>query len=362
MRGTRSWIRGSVIAAVALGAFTAACDDDQVNVNLVPPILEDNNFAVVNLVADLVIGGAPHVDPRLVNPWGIVFAPTGLLWSANNGTGTSTVYDATGTAQPLVVQIPGVAAPAGGKPTGMVFNNTSSFIIPDVGVAAFIFAGEDGLISAWNSAAGTSARVIASRAAASAVYKGVAIAPNGAQNFLYATDFRNNAIDIYDGNFLYVRSFTDPTIPAGFAPFGIHAIGGKLFVTFAKQRAPDNADDVAGVGNGFVTVFNADGTVSRRFTSNGSLNSPWGVALAPAGFGPFSGAILIGNFGDGRIGAYNAANGGFIDFLRNGVGSPVVIDGLWSLVFGPGTGSLSLYFSAGTSNEAHGLIGKMFQR
>ncbi|HEY9226367.1 MAG TPA: TIGR03118 family protein, partial [Gemmatimonadaceae bacterium] len=337
-------------------------NDDEVNVNLVPPILVNNNFAVTNLVTDFVTGGGAHVDPRLINPWGLTFAPTGLIWSANNGTGTATVYDANGTPTSLVVQIPSVDSPIGGVPTGIVFNQTSSFVIPDIGVATFIFASEDGIISAWNSVAGTSARVVVNRSSTSAVYKGIAILANGGENFLYATDFRNNAIDIFDSTFMFVRSVTDPSIPAGFAPFGIQAIGGKLYVTFAKQQGPDNVDDVAGVGNGFVSVFNADGTVSRRFASNGSLNSPWGVALAPAGFGPFSGAILIGNFGDGKIGAYDAANGGFIDFLRNGVGSPVVIDGLWTLRFGPGTGSLSLFFSAGTSNETHGLIGKIFPR
>jgi uncharacterized protein (TIGR03118 family) len=268
------------------------------------------------------------------------------------------LYDSVGNKQPLTVSVPG-AGGATGTPTGVVFNSTTDFVIPAQGSALFIFAGEDGTIAAWNASTNTNAIVVADRSLNNSVYKGIAIASNGGANFLYATDFRNNRVDVFDGSFALVQSFTDPSIPAGFAPFGIATIGGKLFVTFAKQLAPDNKDDEAGVGNGFVDVFNPDGTLLRRFASNGVLNSPWAVAAAPVGFGGFGGAILIGNFGDGLIGAYDANTGAFIDNLRNASAAPIVIDGLWGLTFGPGAGSMTLYFAAGPGDETHGLVGTL---
>jgi uncharacterized protein (TIGR03118 family) len=162
-------------------------------------------------------------------------------------------------------------------------------------------------------------------------------------------------VDVFDAGFNLVASFTDPSLPAGYAPFGIRNVGGKLFVTFAKVGA--DGDDEPGVGNGFVDVFNGDGTLSMHFASNGRLNSPWGIAVAPSGFGPFAGAILIGNFGDGFIGAYNASTGAFIDMLHDANGAEIAIDGLWGLDFGPGAASTSLYFAAGLNDETHGTIG-----
>ena len=188
-------------------------------------------------------------------------------------------------------------------------------MIPSAGAALFIFAGEDGTIAAWNASTTTNAMVVANRTTANAVYKGIAIASNSGASFLYLTDFKNNHIDVFDRSFQFVKSFTDPNVPAGYAPFGIANIGGQLFVTFAKQLGPDNEDDDPGVGNGFVDVFNSDGSLSKRFASNGRLNSPWAIAQAPSGFGPFSGAILVGNFGDGTIGAYDPTTG-YIDRRR----------------------------------------------
>jgi uncharacterized protein (TIGR03118 family) len=190
------------------------------------------------------------------------------------------------------------------------------------------------------------------------VYKGIAMASRGSRNFLYLTNFKHNRIDVFNSVWKFEKSFTDPTVPANFAPFGIHTIGGKLYVTFAKQLGPDNEDDQAGVGNGYVDVFNPDGTLVRRFISKGSLNSPWAVVQAPAGFGSVSGAILVGNFGDGFIGVYDQGTGAFLGLLK-GKEKAISIDGLWDLTFGVGAASTTLYFSAGPDHEAHGLLGTL---
>jgi uncharacterized protein (TIGR03118 family) len=348
------------LCALATLVGLSACEDKAGFGNFVVPPTIPNAFVVTPLVGDNAALGAPFVDAHLINPWGIAFGPTGLLWVANNGTGTATVYSATGEPQSLVVNIPAAPPPPPtvGHPTGVVFNPTTDFAIAATGPAAFIFATEDGNIAAWNTSAVTDARIVATHAGA--VYKALTIASNGGKNFIYATDFHNGLVDVYDATFTAqpLSSFTDPTIPAGFAPFGIQNVAGKLFVTYAKKQPPPNDDDdEAGVGNGFVVVFNPDGTVAQRFASNGSLNSPWGIAVAPTGFGPFAGAILIGNFGDGKIGAYNAATGAFMDLLRDANGTVIAIDGLWGLQFGPTSTSTTLYFASGPGDEAHGLVG-----
>jgi uncharacterized protein (TIGR03118 family) len=240
-----------------------------------------------------------------------------------------------------------------------VFNATEDFIIPGGTKALFIFAGEDGTISAWNQTTGASAQLVADRSSNGAVYKGLAIATNGAANQLYLTDFKNNGVDVFDANYQFVSSFTDPQIPAGFAPFGIQNINNQLFVTFAKQLGPDNEDDAPGVGNGYVDIFSPDGTLVKRFASQGKLNSPWGVALAPANFGSASNDILIGNFGDGLIGAYDPTTGALRGFLRDASNSNIVINGVWGLTFGVGDAAATLFFGAGPSDEAHGLIGTL---
>jgi len=346
------WPVRSAIAALALTTL-AACGDKSFTNAVSPP----NAFRQTNLVADAA-GPATTVDANLVNPWGMAFGPTGVLWVSNNGTGTSTLYDASGSKLTTIVTVPGRGPSTDGSPTGIVFNSTTDFLIPSAGAALFIFAGEDGTIAAWN-ASTTSARVVANRGTANSVYKGIAIGSNAGANFLYLTDFRNNHVDVFDRSFQFVKSFTDPNVPAGYAPFGIANIGGQLFVTFAKQKGPDNEDDDAGVGNGFVDVFNADGSLSKRFASNGHLNSPWAIVQAPSGFGPFSGAILVGNFGDGTIDAYDPSTGGFGDVLRDANANPIAIDGLWGLMFGSGAAATTLYFSAGPSDESHGLVGTL---
>jgi uncharacterized protein (TIGR03118 family) len=340
-----------------------ACAQDQ----LVSPVqsrstadakgANDAGFVQTNLVSDIHAGGAALIDPNLVNAWGLAFNPNGTLWVSNNGSGTSTLYSETGAKASLVVTIPSATSSSGGAPTGVIFNPTSDFIIPSSTAAHFIFAGEDGTIAAWSG--GTQAVIVADRSGNDAVYKSIAMASNGGANFLYLTNFKQNSVDVFDASYQFVKSFTDPGVPAGFAPFGIHTIGGNLYVTFAKQKGPDNEDDEAGVGNGYVDVFSPDGTMLKRFASTGSLNSPWAVVRAPVGLAGFAGDILVGNFGDGMIGAYDAGTGSFVGFLNGKNHKPLAIDGLWDLTFGPGAGAGTLYFSAGPSDESHGLLGTL---
>jgi len=347
-----SSLRGSAIAVAGLTSMLAACS------NTTTTNVAAREYLETRLVADTAGLGAASVDSSLKNPWGMAFGPTGVLWVSDNHSGASTLYDTTGAKRALVVAVPSSGSATGGAPSGIVYNPTTDFVIPGSSKALFIFAGEDGVISAWNASTGN-ATLVADRSANGAVYKGLALAANGGANFLFATDFKQNGVDVFDATFHFVKSFTDSTVPAGYAPFGIQAIGGQLYVTFAKQLAPANQDDQAGPGNGYVDVFNTNGTVVKRFATRGALNSPWGVALAPAGFGGFSGDLLLGNFGDGRIGAYDPATGSFIDFLRDGTANPIVIDGLWGLTFGPSPDSTTLFFTAGPDGEAHGLLGTL---
>jgi uncharacterized protein (TIGR03118 family) len=303
---------------------------------------------------------AHTIDANLVNPWGIVFGPTGNLWVANNGTSTSTVYDGIGNSLGINISIPGNNPQNGAAPTGIVFNWTTDFAIPGVGPSLFLYAGEDGTISAVNSS--NTATVVVNRSTTGAVYKGLALGANNGTNFLYATNFKNNSVDVFDTNFQFVASFTDSSLPAGFAPFGITNIAGTLWVTFAKQLGPNNVDDEPGVGNGFVDVFGGDGSLLRRFASNGQLNSPWAVVLAPSNFGLFSGAILVGNFGDGLINAFSTS-GAFLGVLLDATTTaPLQINGLWGLAFGPGFPAAALYFSAGPGFETQGLVGTLTPR
>lgn len=343
----------AVVAAVGCG--------DKINPNVVVVNPVASTFVQNNLVADIASIGAVTVDPNLVNPWGMAFGSTGILWVANNGTGTSTLYAQDGTKQALTVTIPAAAAGSTGVPTGTVFNSTTDFNMATGGPALFLFAGEDGTIAAWNAASGTTASIVSDRSATGAVYKAIAMAQTGGANFLYVTNFHGGTVDVFDKNFAFVKSFNDATIPAGFAPFGIATINGNLYVSFAKQLAPDNTDDESGAGNGFVDIFNPDGTLIRRFATQGSLNSPWGIAVAPAGFGTFAGDVLIGNFGDGLIGAYDPNTGALVDLLRSPGGAQINIPGLWQLLFAP-DGAPTLFFSSGPNDETHGLVGTLTPR
>jgi uncharacterized protein (TIGR03118 family) len=343
-----------LFAALLLTVCFYACKKDNNNTSLF-------NFTQTNIVADNSSFGAAVVDTNLVNAWGISVSPSGGIWISSNAKGRSTIYDKTGKTLLAAVTIPTVVAGHAGSPTGQVFNGTTDF-----GANKFIFASIDGTISAW--ASGAIAIKVADRSAAGAEYTGLAMGVNGGANFLYAANFKGNKIDVFDKNFAFVSGpvFTDPNMPAGFAPFNIQNIGGQLYVAYAKQLAPANSFDQPGAGNGFVAVFNPDGTFVKRFASQGTLNSPWGIAVAPAGFADAQATILVGNFGDGRINVYDM-QGNFKNQLQNH-GQIMVIDGLWSVDFLKGnvvaneSATDPLYFTAGPSAGAHGLFGSLMKQ
>ena len=328
-------------------------------------------YAQHNLVSDIP-GLADHTDPNLVNAWGLDAGPTTPWWISDNGTGKATLFNVGTSAIVATFTVPG-AGGAQGNPTGLVFNGGTGFVVNNgVGApsaARFIFSSEDGTISAFKGAPIVTVVPNANAPAHDAVYKGLAIDSRTAGQFLYATDFHNAKVDVFDTSFHLVTlagTFTDPNIPIGFAPFGIQNIDGTIYVTYALQDA-DQHDDVAGPGNGFVDAFDTAGNFIRRVATMGELNSPWGLALAPAGFGRFSGDLLVGNFGDGRIHAFDPANltedGEFqpIGLVHSAAGRPILIDGLWSLQFGKGASAngspTTLFFTAGPDGENHGLFG-----
>jgi uncharacterized protein (TIGR03118 family) len=337
--------------------------------------LLSGGYQQTNLVSDIP-GLARHTDPNLVNPWGITATPDGHLRISDNGTGLSTVYASNGTALPQVVTIPVPATSPPGTtaaPTGNVLNSTSDFVISAHGrsrPSTFVFATEDGTLSGWNSNVDRSNAILTvDNSASGAVYKGLAPGGNAQGNFLFATNFRAGTVDVFDAHFHQVHlagSFIDPLLPPpppgtpGFAPFGIANIGGNLFVTYALQK-PGQHDDQAGPGNGFVDVFDTNGFLVRRFASDGALNSPWGIAVAPDDFGQFSHALLIGNFGDGRINAFNGTTGAFLGQLSDPAGQPITINGLWGITFNgkEEDDSNTLFFAAGINDEADGLFGTL---
>jgi uncharacterized protein (TIGR03118 family) len=298
-------------------------------------------------------GEGNFTDPHLVNAWGIAALPGGPLWVSDNGTGLSTIYGAQGNPQQLVVTIPTASGSGIGSPTGMVANTSSDFKITEGSNSApalFLFNTEDGTISGWNPSVDVSNAVIAvNNSAARAVYTGLAIAQTTSGNFIYAADSNNNLVDIYDGNFNLVRSFTDNTLPSGFTPYGVQVIRNTLYVTFNKR----------GSGTGYVDRYDLSGESQTHLISGASLNAPWSVALAPPNFGPMSGALLVGNLGSGWISAYNPSTGAFLGYLNQG-GSPITISGLWGLMFAAAPSVTSpgrLYFTAGPSGYGDGLLG-----
>jgi len=317
------------------------------------------SYQQVNLVADSAGFAASKIDANLNNPWGIAIQPNGAFWISSNHKGLAVRYDRAGNTVMSPVAIPLNGVRNGASPDGVVFNSTFSFFIPATGQQSqMIFATEDGIITCWSS--GDSTVKVADRSESGAVYKGIALGNDGTGDFVYATDFHNGKIDVFNGSFVRVtdKPFADASIPAGFAPFGIQNILGKLYVTYAKQIPPDRHDDMAGAGNGFVNIFNPDGTLFKRFASQGTLNSPWGVVLSPSGFNQ-SNAILVGNFGDGRINVFNA-DGSYVGQLSDG-SNPISINGLWGLMFPdngvPAGDPNQLFFTAGPDKEAHGLFG-----
>lgn len=320
---------------------------------------QTNSYQQTNLVSD-ISGMASHTDPKLINPWGISFFPGQPFWVADNNSGYSTLYDATGASQQPTVLIPppmGGAGPA--TPTGTVINSTSGFVVGS-GPSLFLFDTEDGTISGWNGT-GTNAILAVDRSSTGAVYKGLAMVNHNSADFLLASNFNSGQVEIFDHNFqtaTLTGTFTDPNLPAGYAPFGIQLIGTQVYVTYALQNSAKH-DPISAPGNGFVSIFNTDGTFVKRFASNGMLNSPWGVVMTPASFGAFSNDILVGNFGDGTINAFDPATGNFLGQLNGTNGTPLTNSGLWALVFGAGGSGNpdTLYFTAGLAGETHGLFG-----
>jgi uncharacterized protein (TIGR03118 family) len=342
-------------------------------------------YSVTNLVADNAAGNAMNVDANLVNPWGLAIpAGTDPAWISNNGTQTSTLYDGDGKSQPQPAAnqlIVAFAASSGGtafSPSGVVSNSSSADFMVSAGgksgSAAFIFDGEGGMIAGWSPAVDLTHAVTMFADSAGAVYKGLAIATNAGAQFLYATDFHNNKVDVFNTGFVKQATsataftFADPSIPAGYAPFGIQAVnngaGGaaQIYVTYAQQKAPDNHDNNDGAGLGYVDVFDTNGKLIKSLIAAGALNAPWGIALAPADFGTFSNALLVGNFGDGKINAFDAAAGTSLGTLSDAGNSPLAIPGLWGIAFGNDANNQphnTLFFAAGTNNEADGLYGRI---
>ena len=333
---------------------------------------EETAFVQTNLVSDGFIS-APTIDPNLINPWGIARSATSPFWVSDNGMGVTTVYTGTGTKVNVggldsiaIAAPPGQTTPA--SPTGDVFNIAGSgFNITSnghTGSSVFLFATEDGTISGWNPNVDVASSVLAvdnSQGGTGAVYKGLAIAQTDHGTLLYAANFRNGTVDVFNDDFKQVNSFTDHHLPAGFAPFNVQVLDGHLFVTFALQDDAKH-DDVAGAGNGFVDEFDLNGHLLHRVASGGALNSPWGLAIAPPGFGEFANDLLVGNFGDGTINVFNPKTDHFLGKLEDANGAPITIGDLWALV--PGTGNAGsdpnkIYFTAGVQNEAHGLFGSL---
>jgi uncharacterized protein (TIGR03118 family) len=342
-------------------------------------------FADTALVSNKseVVAAAATIDANLQNPWGIAVAPGLPFWISDNNSNLSTLYSGAGvqetqsiTGSPETgIAIPVSAAGVQANPTGQIFNGTGGFLIPTSKgqeTALFIFDGEGGLLSAWAEDSGASAFTAYDdgivNGADHAVYKGLAIGTVGGATFLYATDLHNGKVDVFDANFskpvAMQGKFIDPNLPSGFVPFGITALNGQLYVTFAKQDAAMH-DEITGSGLGYVDIFDFNGNLVNQFASAGALNAPWGIAIAPAGFGSFEGDVLIGNFGDGTINIFSP-NGTSLatakGALMAGTGQPLTFPGLWSLTFGNGDADkpvTTLFYTAGLASQIDGVFGSI---
>jgi uncharacterized protein (TIGR03118 family) len=321
------------------------------------------NYVANALVSDTAATTALHTDPNLVNSWGLAFNPQGFSWVANAGTGTSTLYDGLGVAQSLIVTLDK------GDAAGIVFNGTTDFAITEnsiTGAAPFIFATLQGEISAWSPTVdATHAFTIVDNSTAGAAYTGLAIDTGSGGDMIYAADFGQASVSVFNGSFAPVTTtggFVDSTLPAGYAPFGIQQIGDKIYVAYA-QVDPTTHRNAAGAGLGLLDVFDTQGTLlSHLVPAGGALNAPWGIAMAPANFGKFSNMLLVGNFGDGTIHVYDPSTGALQGTLNNNDGTAITVPGLWALQFGNGINNQptnTLFYTAGPGNEAHGLYGRI---
>ena len=315
---------------------------------------------VTNLTSDIANASSVH-DANLVNPWGLSISPTGAWWVADNGSGLSTLYDGNGNVQSLVVTIPGVNGNPG-TPSGTVYNGTTDFEIHNF-QTPFLFCSEDGTISGWY--IGTQAFIAVNNSGSGAVYKGMALASAGGANYLYVANFHAGTVEVYDRSYsphsFGPNAFVDSMLPAGYAPFNVQLVGSNLVVTYAKQDAAKH-DDVPGLGNGYVDIYDTSGNLLTRLQHNLYLNAPWGVVQAPASFSGFGNDLLIGNFGSGAVSAYNINTGAWIGLMFDVNSLPLKIDGLWALAFGNNAGggpNTTLYFTAGLFGENHGLFGSM---
>jgi uncharacterized protein (TIGR03118 family) len=336
-----------------------------------------NQFHQTNLISDRTDQGAQVVDPNLQNPWGLALGPATPLWVADNNAGVATIYTITpGGAMAAntgnVVTLPGGRASTGDgpSPTGQVFNPTDDFVVTSTagsGPARFIFSAEAGQISAWSPAADPFVNKMATAqvefSSPTAVYKGLTIASADGHDYLYASNFHDGTVDVFNSKFHLVHlegNFQDPNLPAGYAPFGIQELDGHVYVTYALQNAAKH-DDVSGPGHGFIDIYTNEGFLIKRLASRGTLNSPWGLALAPDNFGPFGDRLIVGNFGDGLINVFGRFSGRFFGQLRDQSGNPIQIDDLWALKFGTQAtgGTNTLLFSAGINDEKDGLVGSI---
>jgi uncharacterized protein (TIGR03118 family) len=319
------------------------------------------NFEEIRLVANTNTYGAARVDPLLINAWGLAWNPTGIAWISAADAGVSVVYNSDGGQVRPAVNIPSPTGPAGGHPTGQVFSgSTTDFLLPAPNgqPARFIFAEEDGVISAWNGAAGNNAVLIVNNAS-TAVYTGLAIGTYNNANYLYAANFKTGHIDVFDKMWNTVSMpFTDASLPSGYAPFNVQNIDGSLYVMYAKVAA--DGEEEAGDGLGFVDIYTTGGTLVKRFVSGGQLNAPWGITRAPSGFfDDGTGLILVGNFGNGRINAYKSDGSFFGELWLHD--APIEIEGLWAISATPATATSiapnRVYFTAGPNDESDGLFG-----
>jgi uncharacterized protein (TIGR03118 family) len=364
-----------------LAAMSACALAVAVPASLAGASVHDNNsqnqFHQTNLISDRTDQGAQVVDHNLRNPWGLALGPATPLWVADNNAGVATIYTITpGGAMAAntgnVVTLPGGRASTGDgpSPTGQVFNPTDDFVVTSTagsGPARFIFSAEAGQISAWSPAADPFVNKMATAqvefSSPTAVYKGLTIASADGHDYLYASNFHDGTVDVFNSKFHLVHlegNFQDPNLPAGYAPFGIQELDGHVYVTYALQNAAKH-DDVSGPGHGFIDIYTNEGFLIKRLASRGTLNSPWGLALAPDNFGPFGDRLIVGNFGDGLINVFGRFSGRFFGQLRDQSGNPIQIDDLWALKFGTQAtgGTNTLLFSAGINDEKDGLVGSI---